>query len=86
VVAQFETAHTGWVTRTENRQVIVNLLIRFALVGFLTWWIAARAGSGPAWGTAIYAVVDLLMFGLAVLLLAGLVLEHRRRPERLNRL
>jgi hypothetical protein len=67
-------------TFTEKRRVMVNLLIRLALIGFLTWWIVDRAASSPAWGTAIYAFLDLLMLGLAVMLAVGFERELRSGP------
>ena len=79
-MGQFESAHTQFVTFTEKRRVTVNILIRLVIVGVLTWSIVAHASSTSAWGTAIYAVLDLFIFGLAVGLAVRFVMELRSGP------
>jgi len=67
-------------TRTERRKLTVNLLIRVAVVGVLTWRIAVDAGHSSVWETAIYAVLDFLIFTWAVALFWAAVYGYRRTP------
>lgn len=65
-------------TRVEKRRVVVNLVIRFGVFGFFTWWLVAHADGLSTWAVAIYAFVTLALLLPPVSMVISWIFLSRR--------